>query len=142
MAAGVGERADRVAQAVVAGPAEAGALGLAGFDGDGGLAAVGGERGVGRVAVAAVAHLGEHRGGQMAVLGSRNSERKVGAVGVVCERGADLAGELGDPGDDRFQRGDEREHDLAARFGLERSARPSAAPRSRPSSSRAGRRPQ
>src|SRR5688500_16839305 len=63
VAAGVGERADRGAQPVVAGPAEAGALGLARFDRDGGLAAVGGERGDGRVAGAAVADLAEHRGG-------------------------------------------------------------------------------
>jgi len=39
VAAGVGERADRRAEAVVAGPAEARALGLARFDGDARLAA-------------------------------------------------------------------------------------------------------
>src|SRR3954453_18164258 len=40
VAAGVGERADRRPEAVVAGPAEARAFGFARFDGDGGLAAV------------------------------------------------------------------------------------------------------
>jgi hypothetical protein len=63
VAAGVGHGRDRVAESVVACPAEAGVFGFAGFDGDGGLAAVGGECPVGGVALAGVADLGEHRRG-------------------------------------------------------------------------------
>lgn len=35
------------------------------------------------------------------------------------QRAADLRGQLGDPCDEGLERGDEAEHDLAARFGLE-----------------------
>jgi hypothetical protein len=63
---------------VVAGPAEAGALGFARFDGDGRLAAVGGDRVTMRIAVAAVADFARIVAGQTAVLGSRNSEQNVG----------------------------------------------------------------
>jgi len=118
VAAGVGEGADRVAEVVVAGPAEAGAFGFAGFDGDGGLAGVGGEGGV---AVAAVADLGEHRRGGDRGFGVFEEGLEGGSVGVLVQRAADLAGELADPGDDRPECGDEREHDLAARFALQRA---------------------
>ena len=63
MAGAVGEHADGVAQALVAGPAEAGDLALAGLDRDGGLAGVGGERVAGGVACAVVADLGDQLGG-------------------------------------------------------------------------------
>ncbi len=69
VAAGVGHRRDRVAQAMVPCPAKAGAFGLAGLDRDGGLAAVGGERTVAqpseqlaRGAPAAVAVAGKEAG--------------------------------------------------------------------------------
>jgi hypothetical protein len=62
VAAAVGERADRISEPVVAGPAEAGVIALAGLDRDGGVAAVGGERGLGGVAVAAVARAASWRG--------------------------------------------------------------------------------
>ena len=52
-----------VSQALVAGPAEGNDAVLAGLDRDGGLAGVGGERVVGRVAGAVVADLGEQAGG-------------------------------------------------------------------------------
>ena len=39
---------------------------------------------------------------------------------MLGERAADLAGELRDLGDDRLQRSDQREHDLATRVALER----------------------
>jgi hypothetical protein len=119
VAAAVGERADGVAQAVVAGPAEAGALALARLDGDRGLPGVGGERAVGRVAVAAVADLAEHGGGADRPLGVSEQRAERRPVDVVGQRGADLGGQLGDPGHQRFQRGDDGEHDLAARLGLE-----------------------
>ena len=61
VAGGVGERAERVAQAFVACPAEAGDLAFAGLDRDRGLAGVAGERVAGGVAGAAVADLGEQR---------------------------------------------------------------------------------
>jgi hypothetical protein len=53
----VGEGADRCAESVVARPAELRVFGFARFDGDGGLAGVGGERAVAGVALAAVADL-------------------------------------------------------------------------------------
>ena len=43
VAAGVRERDERLAQALVAGPTEAGCLAFAGLDRDGGVAGVGGE---------------------------------------------------------------------------------------------------
>ena len=119
MATGVGECADRVAQSVVAGPAEPRAFGLARFDGDGRLAAVAGERGLGGLAVAAVADFGDQAGGADRGLGVAEQRAEDRAVGVVVQAGAEFAGQLGDLGDDRLQRGDEREDDLAARFGLQ-----------------------
>ena len=62
-AACVGERAERCAWPVVAGPAKLRVLCFAGLDRDGCLAGVGGERSVAGVALAAVADLGEHRRG-------------------------------------------------------------------------------
>jgi hypothetical protein len=47
-----------------------------------------------------------------------NSERKRGSVGVLIERVADLDRQLADPRDDRLQRGDERQHDLATGLHL------------------------
>ena len=58
VAAGVRQRDERLAQALVAGPAEAGGSAFAGLDRDSGLAGVGGERVAGGVAPAAVADLG------------------------------------------------------------------------------------
>ena len=48
-----------------------------------------------------------------------NSERNVRPSGCVVERVADLDRQLADPGDDRLQRGDERQDDLAASVHLE-----------------------
>ena len=69
MAGAVGERAERVAQPLVARPAEAGGLAFAGLDRDGGLAGVGGERVAGRVAGAAVADLGQQFAAQITLSG-------------------------------------------------------------------------
>ena len=86
MAGAVGERAERVAQALVARPAEAGDFAFAGLDRDGGLAGVAGERVAGGVAGAAVADLRQQRRGGQTLLGSRNSERKISPSG--CSRSA------------------------------------------------------
>ena len=57
------ERVQRGAEPVIAGPAELGVFGFAGLDGDRALAGVGGECAVAGVALAAVADLGQQRGG-------------------------------------------------------------------------------
>src|SRR5450755_3448365 len=57
VAGAVRQRDERLAQPLVAGPAEAGGFAFAGLDRDGGLAGVGGERVAGWVALAAVADL-------------------------------------------------------------------------------------
>src|ERR1700730_5516498 len=119
VAAGVSEGIDRVSQAMVAGPAEASPLGLAGLDRDGGLAGVGSQGCLGWVALAAVAHLGEHGGGGDRRLGIAEQRTERLAVEGIGEGGADLAGEFADAGDDRLECGDEGEHDLAAGLGLE-----------------------
>ena len=71
VAGAVGERAERVAQALVARPAKACDLALARLERDGGLAGVAGERVAGWVARATVADLGDHdRGGDHAARGA------------------------------------------------------------------------
>src|SRR4051812_49778976 len=97
VAAGVGHGGDRGSEAMVAGPAKAGVAGLAGLDGDGGLGAVGCERADRGVAVAAVADLGRRRGGAGGGLGVAEQRAEGRAIGVFGKRGADLAGEFGDP---------------------------------------------
>ena len=62
-ASAVREGGERVAQTLVARPPELGVLAFAGLLGDGGLAAVGGDRVAVRVAAAAVTDLGQQRGG-------------------------------------------------------------------------------
>ena len=94
VAGAVGERAERVAQALVARPAEARDLALTGFDRDGGLAGVAGERVAGRVARAAVADLGQQLAAVTTLSGSLNSERKISPSGCARSGGGDLALEL------------------------------------------------
>src|SRR6266545_5407551 len=96
-------------------------LDFAGFDGDGGLAAVAGEGGDGWVAGPAVAHFGEDRGGADRGLGIAEQRGEGLAVGVVVQGAADLAGQLCDLGDEWFQGGDEAEHDLSSGFALKRA---------------------
>ena len=115
----VGEDAHVVAQALVAGPAEGGVAALAGLDRDGGLAGVGGERVVGRVAGAVVADLGEQPGGGHDALGVAEEGEEDRAVGVGSGGAGDLAGELADLLDDRPQRGDEADHGGASCVSLE-----------------------
>ena len=119
VSAAVGESGDRVSEPVVAGPAEAGAFGLAGLDGDGGLAAIGRQGLVGWVARAAVAHLGEHGRGGDDALGVLEQGPEGVAVGVIVQRSTDLAGQLADTRHERLERGDQRQHDLPARLGLQ-----------------------
>ena len=124
VAANVGHRCDRVSEAVVAGPAEAGALGFARFDGDGRLTAVGAECGAGAVAVAAVADFGQDRGRADGGLGVAEQRAERRAVDVVGERGADLAGRLGDPRNDRGPRARSAGHHRRTR-----QTRPAGTPR-------------
>jgi hypothetical protein len=62
----VGKAGDGGAQAVIAGPAEDDAAGLAGLVGDGADAGLGGELGLGLEALAHIAELGEDLGGAQA----------------------------------------------------------------------------
>ena len=79
-------------------------FGFARLDRDGGLAGVGGQRPVGRVAVAAVADLGEHRrGAQPRVWGDEQRAERL-PVGMRLQRVADLDRQLADPRNDRLQR--------------------------------------
>ena len=94
VAAGVRERDERLAQALVAGPAEAGGFAFAGLDRDGGLPGVGGERVPGGVARAAVADLGQELGGADHTIGLLEQRQEDGAVGVLADGGGDLALEL------------------------------------------------
>ena len=143
VAAAVGERGDGVSESVVAGPAEAGALGLAGLHGDGGLAAVGGRGRLGGVAVAAVAHLGEDRGGADRGLGvaEQRAEGLRRRCGRAARRGSRWsAARCGR----RAARARRRGASTICGAPRSRACRRGrcAAPRSRFSSSRAGRRPQ
>ena len=116
-AGGVGEDAERVAQALVAGEAERCDLAFAGFDCDRAHSGVRGQ-GVGSgVAVAAVADLGEQLGRGDDALAFEQREEDV-TVGVSTEAVADLRGQLADLGCERLERRDEREHDRASRFDL------------------------
>lgn len=73
-----------------------GALAFAGFDRDGSLAGVGGERVAVWAAPAAVVDLGEQfRGGHHAPAAPEQREKDL-AVGVLADRGRDLSLELGD----------------------------------------------
>ena len=104
---------------MIARPAEVRPFGFPGLRGDGRLAGVSGQCPVAGVALAAIPDLGEHaRGAKPRVLG--DEQRPEGAtVGVLVELVADLDRQLRDPRHDRFQGGDEREHELPASLGLE-----------------------
>ena len=114
VAGAVGQGAERAAQPLVAAPAEAGCLALAGLDRDGGLAGVGGERVTGRVARPAVADLGQQLGGGHDAAGVAEQREEDLAVGVLAHGGGDLLGELLDLLDQRLDRGDQGEHERAA----------------------------
>ena len=104
VAAGVRERDERLAQALVARPAEAGCLAFARLDRDGGLAGVAGEGVAGGVAPTAVADLRQQfRGCDHAVwlLEQREEDR---TVGVLADGGRDLPLELLDLLVDRLDR--------------------------------------
>src|SRR3954453_4173603 len=118
VAGGVGQGADGFAQAFVAGAAEAGGFLLAGFDGDGAHAGVGGQAFGGGVAVAAVADLGQEGGGADAALGVAEEALEDWAVVVGLEGVGDLAGEPGDLGHQDAERGDQAEDDRAAGFAF------------------------
>src|ERR1700694_6329885 len=113
----VSQRAERGAQALVAAPAKARAFAFAGLDRDGRLAGVAGERITGWVAGATVADLGQQLGG--GDHGAFEQREKDLAVGMLADRGRDLALELLDLRVERSHRRDQREHELAARCQLE-----------------------
>src|SRR5713226_1273353 len=119
LAATVGKDADGAAERLVAGPAEAGDLLLAGLDGDRGLAGDRLERAAEGVALSAIADLGEQLGGGDDRLGVAEERAEDGAVGVVVEQAADLAGQEADLLDQRSERGGEGEHDLSASLAFE-----------------------
>lgn len=91
----VGECADRRSEAFVAAVAEAGDLAFARFDGDGTHGSVGGERFGAVVARAAVADLGEQRGGADDALGVAKQRQEDVAVGVAADAVRDLTGPAG-----------------------------------------------
>src|SRR5215217_3910467 len=113
VAGAVGEHADVVAQALVAGPAEGGVAAFVRFLGDGGLAGVGGEAVGGRVAGAVVADLGQQAGGGDDALGIAEGAQEDWSVGVRADGAGDLAGEQADLLDDRAQ-GDDKSGDGGA----------------------------
>src|SRR5215218_3887062 len=119
VAGAVGEYAEVVAQAFVAGPAEGGVAVFARFLGDRGLAGVGGEAVGCGIAGAVVADLGEQAGGGEDALGVAEEAEEDRSVGVGADGAGDLAGEQADLGDDRDQRGDESGDGVMARFVLE-----------------------
>ena len=119
VAAGVRERDECLAQALVAGPAEAGGLAFAGLDRDGGLAGVGGERVAGGVAAAAVADLGQELRGADHAVGLFEQREEDGAVGVLADGGGDLPLELLDLLVDRRDRRDQTEDQRSADAQLE-----------------------
>ena len=96
VAAGVRERDERLAQALVARPAETGGSAFAGLDCDGCLAGVGGERVAGGVARAAVADLRQQLGRADHAVGLFEQREEDGAVGVLADGGGDLALEVAD----------------------------------------------
>ena len=98
LAAAVRERAERVAQPLVARPAELRVPAFARLDRDRGLAAVGGDRVAVRVAPAAVADLGQQRGWADDRLATAEEAAEDLPVGVRVERLSDLGLELGDEG--------------------------------------------
>jgi hypothetical protein len=100
-----------------------GCLAFAGFDRDRGLAGVAGERVAGWVARAAVADLGQQlgRGDHAARVAEQRQEDL--AIGVLAQRGRDLAVELLDLGDERPDRRDQREHERSAGAQLRRDQR-------------------
>src|SRR4051794_41789787 len=83
VAGAVGEPADVVSEAFVAGPAEADGAVFAGLFGHGGLAGVGGEGVAVRVAGAVVADLGEQAGGAHDALGVAEEAEEDRPVGVA-----------------------------------------------------------
>ncbi|HYU62091.1 MAG TPA: hypothetical protein VEK39_15155 [Solirubrobacterales bacterium] len=83
------------------------------------MAGAGLESGAGVVAFAAVADLGDQLGGGDDRLGVAEERAEDRPVGVGVERAADLAGQQLDLLDDRLERGDEAEHDLAASLAFE-----------------------
>ena len=107
VAGAVSQRAERAAQPLVAAPAEARGLAFAGLHRDRGLAGVAGERVTGGVAGTAVAHLGEQLRGRDHAR-PLNSDRKIGAVGMLADRDRDLTLELLDLRVHGLDRGDER----------------------------------
>ena len=111
MAGAVGQGAERATQPLVAAPAEAGCLALAGLDRDGGLAGVGGERVTGRVTRAAVADLGQQLGGGHDAARVAEQRQEDLTVGVLAQRGGDLLGELLDLLDQWLDRCHQREHE-------------------------------
>ena len=119
VAGAVGERAEVSAQALVAGPAEGRVAAFAGFFGDGGLSGVGGEAVGGGVAGAVVADFGEQAGGGHDAFGVFEERQEDRSVGVRSDGAGDLAGELADLRDDRYQRGDESCDGAAVRFALQ-----------------------
>src|SRR5450755_4588321 len=114
VAGAVRQRVKRLAQALVAPPAETGGLALAGLDRHGGLAGVAGERVARRVACAAVADLGQQLGGSDHAVGAFEQRAEDLAVGVLADRRRDPALELLDLPADQFDHRDQRQHQLAA----------------------------
>jgi hypothetical protein len=114
VAGAVRQRAERAAQPLVAAPPEAGCLALAGLDSDRGVAGVGGERVTRRVAVAAVADLGQQFGGGHDAAWVAEQRQEDLTVGVLAQRGGDLLGELLDLLDQWLDRRDQRQHQRSA----------------------------
>ncbi len=119
VAGAVGEHAEVLSQAFVAGPAEGGCAAFARLDGDGCHAGVGGEAVAGGVAGAVVADLGEQAGGADRARGVFEEREESRSVGVCADGAGDLAGELADLLDDWAQRCDDAEDGGASCVGLE-----------------------
>ena len=131
MAGGVREPGERGAQALVAAPAEAGGLALAGLDRDRGLAGVAGERVAGGVTATAVADLGEHLGGGEEAVRIFEQRQEDLTIGMRAHRVLDLSLERLDLRAERPERLNQTEHDLPARaFSSTSPTRPSGARRS------------
>jgi hypothetical protein len=119
VASSVRQRADRPAQALVAGPSEGGGSAFAGLDRDGGLADGGGERVAGWVARAAVADLRQELGGADHAVWLLEQREDDLAVGVPADGGGDLPLELLDLPVQRLDRRDQAQHQLPAGGELE-----------------------
>jgi hypothetical protein len=132
--AGVCQDRERVAQPVVARPAELRGLALARLHRDGGLAGVGGDRVAVGVARAAVADLSQQRRGADHRVPATKERPEDLPVGMGVERPGDLRVQAGDLADQCLQRGYERQHDLRRVAVSTRPARPAGAWRSRASS--------